>query len=409
MMPVLGSNLESALEVTATLFANARITQGRTLLVTDGIDDLSHATDFCRRTFPLSILGVGTPEGSTIPLDFVNQPGRILRTQNGNPVIARLDETELSKAASRCYGRYERLTLGDNDVSRLLATPLPQDDESIEVEREFDSWSDMGFLVCLVLLPLILFGFRRGMFTVLLLVMLPRPGHAGIWEDLWQRSDQQAVVALRDGQPERASSLFNDLAWQAVARYRAEDFSGAADGFARTEGPEGSYNLGNAYAQNGNFQAAIEAYDKTLETQPDHEDALFNRNLAQQLLEEQEAAEQDSNSEGNNGANPEDSSQPQDGGEPQPSDNPEQDGQQADQPPDQQDADGSDPQDGDDNQRSETDQGDSNRDERQDALEQWLRRVPDDPGGLLRRKFQYETNQRLRRGDYRSRETEKIW
>ena len=43
------------------------------------------------------------------------------------------------------------------------------------------------------------------------------------------------------------------------------------------------------------------------------------------------------------------------------------------------------------------------------ALEQWLRRVPDDPGGLLRRKFQYETNQRLRRGDYGSRETEKIW
>ena len=49
------------------------------------------------------------------------------------------------------------------------------------------------------------------------------------------------------------------------------------------------------------------------------------------------------------------------------------------------------------------------RDEQQEALEQWLRRVPDDPGGLLRRKFQYETNQRLRQGDYRNREQEKIW
>ena len=36
--------------------------------------------------------------------------------------------------------------------------------------------------------------------------------------------------------------------------------------------------------------------------------------------------------------------------------------------------------------------------ENQQALEQWLRRVPDDPGGLLRRKFRYETMQRLRRG-----------
>ncbi len=28
------------------------------------------------------------------------------------------------------------------------------------------------------------------------------------------------------------------------------------------------------------------------------------------------------------------------------------------------------------------------------AIEQWLRRIPDDPGGLLRRKFQYQYNQR---------------
>ncbi len=56
-----------------------------------------------------------------------------------------------------------------------------------------------------------------------------------------------------------------------------------------------------------------------------------------------------------------------------------------------------------------TDHDQMSRDEKQEALEQWLRRVPDDPGGLLRRKFQYETNQRLRRGNYRDREQEKIW
>jgi Ca-activated chloride channel family protein len=37
--------------------------------------------------------------------------------------------------------------------------------------------------------------------------------------------------------------------------------------------------------------------------------------------------------------------------------------------------------------------------EEQQALEQWLRRVPDDPGGLLRRKFRYQTMQRLREGE----------
>jgi Ca-activated chloride channel family protein len=32
--------------------------------------------------------------------------------------------------------------------------------------------------------------------------------------------------------------------------------------------------------------------------------------------------------------------------------------------------------------------------ERAQATEQWLRRIPDDPSGLLRRKFEYESRQR---------------
>jgi len=36
------------------------------------------------------------------------------------------------------------------------------------------------------------------------------------------------------------------------------------------------------------------------------------------------------------------------------------------------------------------------------AAEQWLRRIPDDPGGLLRRKFQYQYQQRRRGPDERN-------
>ena len=51
----------------------------------------------------------------------------------------------------------------------------------------------------------------------------------------------------------------------------------------------------------------------------------------------------------------------------------------------------------------------STRDEKKQALAQWLRRVPDDPGGLIRRKFQHETKQRLRRGEYENRQGDKVW
>lgn len=39
------------------------------------------------------------------------------------------------------------------------------------------------------------------------------------------------------------------------------------------------------------------------------------------------------------------------------------------------------------------------RDEKQQAVDQWLQRVPDDPGGLLRRKFQLESQRRQQGGD----------
>ena len=37
---------------------------------------------------------------------------------------------------------------------------------------------------------------------------------------------------------------------------------------------------------------------------------------------------------------------------------------------------------------------DGAQDEKQQAVEQWLQRVPDDPGGLLRRKFLLEYQRR---------------
>jgi Ca-activated chloride channel family protein len=36
-------------------------------------------------------------------------------------------------------------------------------------------------------------------------------------------------------------------------------------------------------------------------------------------------------------------------------------------------------------------------DEETQADEQWLRRIPDDPGGLLRRKFKYQYQNQARR------------
>jgi Ca-activated chloride channel family protein len=407
MMPVFGSDAGLAIQVANDLLGNAGFGQGRILLVTDGVDRSNDVTDLRNPNFPISILGVGTEAGGNIPLEFADQPGKVLRSQQGNTIVAQLDNDRLEQIASISHGRYRRLGLPDDDIEYLLATPLPQDDETLEVEREFDTWADMGYWVCLGLLPLALMGFRRGILTVLCIALLPPPAQASLWDDLWQRRDQQAYQALAEGQPETAAVLFEDPQWQATARYRSKDYLGAAQGFAAEPSATGMYNFANALAQQGDFETAIAAYSEVLNRDPGHEDAAFNKSLMEKLLQEQQSSEQDNPQQNPNGKKPEESSSG--GGNPEQSQDQQQQGPQPDQQSDPQDAESQD------SEAKENQHGDPNedagesRDEQKDALEQWLRRVPDDPGGLLRRKFRYETNQRLRNGDYRDQQTEKIW
>lgn len=408
MMPVLGSSPEAAVQLARELFDNAGMRQGRLLLITDGVDDPAALRERRSPNYPLSVLGVGTEAGGRIPLDFVNQPGQVLRNQQGEAIVARLDERRLAQVVEDGYGRYRRLTLGDEDIAALLATPLPGAEDSAAVERDFDRWVDRGYWVAVALLPLALLGFRRGVLAMVVVLVLPLPAQAGWWQDLWQRPDQQGRQALREGSPETAMALFDDDRWRAVAEYRGGEFDAAQRSFETMAGADGHYNRGNALAKSGALEAAVAAYDRALALQPDHADAAFNRQLVQDLLDAERPEDDSQARDPQSGGQPEQQPSQQPGGQPQPSEDP-LNGEQPEQAPPQQTPAGEEPEAEPGDRASAENEDEPSRDEEQDALEQWLRRVPDDPGGLLRRKFQYETNQRLREGDYRYREREKIW
>jgi Ca-activated chloride channel family protein len=239
------------------------------------------------------------------------------------------------------------------------------------------------------------------------------PADASWWDDLWQRPDQQAVRALQGGEPERAASLLADAQdsqwrqWRGVANYRSDQFEDAERAFVTDPSATGHYNRGNALARQGEIDRAIQAYDQALTLRPEHEDAAFNKALLERQQQQQQQSDggsqsnpQESDSQDNAAADrsgaPQ-NSDPSAADEPQPQD---EDGERSK-------SDGAD-----DGARQLAEQDARNaeeRDELDDAMEQWLRRVPDDPGGLLRRKFRHETNQRLRRGEYQSRHDERIW
>ncbi len=415
MMPVAGSNPQYAVEQARNLIHSANLLQGRILILTDGIRDPRDITQFANPDIPISILGIGTAEGAPIPLSFMNRPGEFLPDAQGQTVIAKLDINQLRTTANASYGRFKTSTIGDADILYVLDTQFEISEETEEVDRQFDVWADRGYLLLLFVIPILAMGFRRGALLVLCLVILPSPVHASmvgdLWDGLWQRKDQQAYSALNAGQPERAAQLFEQSDWRATADYRSGAFDAAAQAY---EALEQKYNQGNALAKLGDYQGAISAYENVLSANPDHEDALFNKQLVEKLQEQkqQEESEQDNSEEQQESEENQDSdtSQQDSDGEP---------GEEQDENTDQNsEEENSEEEEKEQNQeqgneqeekQSESTADQQNRDEQQEAMEQWIRRVPDDPGGLLKRKFQHETNQRLRRGEYQRSGSEQVW
>lgn len=89
-------------------------------------------------------------------------------------------------------------------------------------------------------------------------------------------------LALSLGMPSLATELLTDDAWRGVALYQAEDFAGAAEAFASDEAGS-RYNEGNARARNGEYGAALVAYESVMATEPDSIDALTNHAIVSQI------------------------------------------------------------------------------------------------------------------------------
>ena len=386
VMPVSGSRPDRALELAAELLQRSGMVRGEILLMADSANGAATAVakKLAKQGIFTSVLAVGTIQGAPIP----SGDGFVSDGQ-GNIVVARLERDALQAIARVGGGRYSELVTGSTTQSPWAAI------EGSEFARKDDAlgerWKDTGPWFVLLLLPLVAFSFRRGLLFVLPLLVLPgllvsTDAQASLWDDLWASRDRQAQAALEQGRAAAAVSLAKDPSIAGEALYRAGDYAGANQAWSELDGADSHFNRGNSLAQAGEYDAAIAAYDKALEIDPDMQDALFNRVLVEEMkqMEQQQQNSESESSENQEGEESEQSEQ----GEEQSSDQ-QQDGEQNEQESDDQES-------GEENQQSVESEMEQNwSEEDAQAMEQWLRRIPDDPGGLLRRKFR---NQHQSRG-----------
>ncbi len=464
VMPVQGNDAGLAIDLGVKLIHQAGIREGEIVLLADGASVTANAAAVRARAagVRVSVLGIGSEEGAPVALE----QGGFLKDSNGNIVLPKLDSAALSALANAGGGRYARFSGDANDLDALLAPLKASDTASIAATQvQSERFLDRGPWLVLALLPFVALGFRRGWLVLLPLVLLLQSNRAeaSIWDDLWQRADQQAQVQLDAGKPKEAQALAQNPDLRGAAAYRAGDYAAATQDFERADADgnsaETQYNRGNALAKQGKYEDALTAYDEALKRAPQMDDARANKQAVADWLkkQQQEKSQQKKNDQdhqghqqqqpgneqaqdseqskdgkgdqqGNDGSDKQLSQQqgkdqqgqsPQDGKEQQ--DNAQKDADKSssssqkqadDKGAAQQPKSGSEADDKSQQQFQQTmDQALADKDkpaqpvrlgaqetgkhsEKSQAVEQWLQRVPDDPGGLLRRKFQLEYQRR---------------
>ncbi len=441
IMPAQGSNLVHLVEQASALFEQGNSNPRQLLLVTDGVEpqDISAATKALKQNdIQLSILAIGTEQGAPI----VKPNGQFFKDSQGNVIMPGLEWGNLQTLADASDGRIIKISNNDKDINFLLTQSTLQESFTEQKETvEFDQWQDNGYWLVIPVLVLSLFAFRKGLLLLLVIGLFNAPTKSWAESTLPDLllNDNQVAQKQFTKDPKQAAQIFKDEKWKASSLYKSGDYQRAVDIWNNHQDAQSLYNKANALAHLQKYDEAIESYQQSLDLQPDSQDALANKALVEQLKEQQSEQEQQDGEKGDPQQNKDGEQSDQQNQDGEQSDSSEQQGdsseksesqesessengepsekegdeaenplakqqtpqeqenqQQAEQARSQQNEQEQPPA-GEENPMSAQAQAKSTEQLEQDqAMQQWMERIPDDPGGLLRNKFIHQYNKRNR-------------
>ncbi len=229
-----------------TLLNNTNIGQGRILFLTAGGPSIEQDIIPVKKEHKIGILGIGPLGPHPIPLET----GGFLSNKNGEPLMVQFQPEELNQ-----IGYFQVMTPDDSDIQNLLARTEPTISER-EIESSLSIPEDMGCWIILFCLPFFALMFRKNILFLICLTWI-LPAQAG----LWLRPDQESYYRQKQG----------------ISSYRREQYEAAEKLFKSGFNVDDLYNAGNALAFQMKIDEAIAVYEQVLEQQPDHKDALFNK------------------------------------------------------------------------------------------------------------------------------------
>lgn len=380
IMPIYGNNLSDAIKTAVEL--NRSQAELHLIVLTDDIssrDETLIPELLNDQDIRLDLIAIGSAKGGTIKLPN----GRLLK-RAGETIIPKTPITQLRRFTESLDGHFYHGRLTPAEL-RQINQVSDSSSNSEQADNQGITWQDQGHWFAIPFLIWLAYQFRRGLVFFVLLGIFYMPSSQLIASPLdWFRTpDQKAQQYVDQGNWQAAKELFQRPDWRAASAYALEQYSDTIQDLENTErNAADNYNLGNAYALSGQTDKAIQAYQTALKQNPKLTVAQQNLDYltAQQQKQQQNSPSQPGSSQQQN--------QQQASPKPQ-----QQDQQDAETPEtvNKNDETQDKSESAEDNNSAEDEQQRSaqGRQESQQALEQWLRQIQDNPGSLLQRKLEY--------------------
>lgn len=312
IIPRGGTNIAQAIQIAADAFAKGESANQALIIFTDGDELEADAVQAAARhaeTLRIFTVGVGSSEGSVIPVRGERGGTEFVRDASGEVVKSKLDEARLVEIAQAAGGFFIRLQKGPADMRRIVSDGLggmeTRDIDARTTRTPIERYQWPLGLGLLALAVAMLMGERKRAAALVMLLFVPgiaRASADGV--KLYEKEDYKGARAEferhLERQPEKPALHF-DLG---AAAYKLGDYDAALKAFGqalRTSDSDlrakAEYNLGNTLFQRGakakekepklkEWTGALEHYEQALNVDPDNADAKYNRDLVRKLIDE---------------------------------------------------------------------------------------------------------------------------
>jgi Ca-activated chloride channel homolog len=316
LIPRQGTDLASAIKEASRLFDETGNNHRVLVLLTDGEDlqgdVIAAAKDAAKKGMAIYTVGVGSPEGATMPIHYQNGRTDFVRDASGKVVTTKLDETTLKKIAAETNALYVPLGRGAEGLNTLYQEKLrlvPKSEQDQKMERiplERFEWP-LGAAILFLLVEFFLKDRRRlktspPLASAARRVKIVPPAVALFMLGLISASSSQSHAAETVSTAQDPRRVYN----QGTDAYAQGDFTKATEALrASLRTPDVTlqqrsyYNLGNTLYRTGQgtlekdpeatiktWEESVKAYQDSLTLNGTDEDALYNKALVEKKLAE---------------------------------------------------------------------------------------------------------------------------